>query len=72
MELPMIETGWLSILPPMIAIVLALMTKEEYMTHGVERVVREAIRATLSPVPSRPIPTLTCGTPPCEIGRAHV
>lgn len=30
MELPMIETGWLSILPPVIAIALALITKEVY------------------------------------------
>ncbi len=26
----MVETGWLSILPPLIAIVLALLTKEVY------------------------------------------
>ena len=30
MEFTMIETGWLSILPPIIAIVLALLTKEVY------------------------------------------
>lgn len=30
MEFTMIETGWLSILPPLIAIVLALITKEVY------------------------------------------
>ena len=30
MEFAMIETGWLSILPPLIAIVLALITKEVY------------------------------------------
>ena len=30
MEFTMIETGWLSILPPVIAIVLALLTKEVY------------------------------------------
>ena len=30
MEFIMIETGWLSILPPMIAIALALLTKEVY------------------------------------------
>ena len=30
MEFTMIETGWLSILPPLIAITLALITKEVY------------------------------------------
>ena len=30
MDYVMIETGWLSILPPIIAIVLALITKEVY------------------------------------------
>ena len=30
MDFTMIETGWLSILPPIIAIVLALLTKEVY------------------------------------------
>ena len=30
MEFTMIETGWLSILPPIIAIALALITKEVY------------------------------------------
>ena len=30
MEFTMIETGWLSLLPPVIAIVLALKTKEVY------------------------------------------
>ena len=30
MEFTMIETGWLSILPPIIAIALALLTKEVY------------------------------------------
>ena len=30
MEFTMIETGWLSILPPMTAIALALLTKEVY------------------------------------------
>ena len=30
MDFVMIETGWLSILPPIIAIVLALITKEVY------------------------------------------
>ena len=30
MELEMIEAGWLSILPPLIAIILALKTKEVY------------------------------------------
>ena len=30
MELEMIQAGWLSILPPLIAIVLALITKEVY------------------------------------------
>ena len=30
MEFTMIETGWLSLLPPIIAIALALMTKEVY------------------------------------------
>ena len=30
MEFTMIETGWLSLLPPLIAIVLALITKEVY------------------------------------------
>ena len=30
MEFTMIETGWLSLLPPIIAIALALLTKEVY------------------------------------------
>ena len=30
MEFTMIETGWVSLLPPLIAIVLALITKEVY------------------------------------------
>ncbi len=30
MEIPMIETGWISLLPPLIAITLALITKEVY------------------------------------------
>lgn len=30
MEFTMIETGWLSLLPPIIAIVLAFITKEVY------------------------------------------
>ncbi len=30
MDLPMIEAGWLSVLPPLIAIILALITKEVY------------------------------------------
>lgn len=30
MELPMVEAGWLSVLPPLIAIILALLTKEVY------------------------------------------
>ena len=33
MEFTMIETGWLSILPPIIAIVLALITKEVYALY---------------------------------------
>ena len=39
MDFIMIETGWLSILPPIIAIVLALMTKEVYSSLFIECIV---------------------------------